>query len=433
MQVTAKDTGNLTASDIFDIAVSVQNLTLNGTSGADTLNGGTGNDILNGLAGNDVLNGNAGNDRLDGGVGSDTMAGGTGDDTYVVDVATDIVTENLNEGIDTIESSKTLTLAANVENLLLTGTTAINGTGNTLDNVLTGNSAVNRLRGGAGNDRLDGKAGADKMLGGMGDDTYVVDISTDVITENTNEGTDTVESSVTLTLGANVENLILTDSTAINGTGNTLNNILIGNVAANTLSGGRGGDTLISGAGNDRLVGGTGIDTMQGGTGNDTFVVDVAADIVTENFNEGTDTVETGITYTLGANVENLTLTGTTTVNGTGNTLDNVLTGNSAANTLTGGAGDDRLDGKAGADKLLGGIGDDTLYGKEGNDMLTGGIGTDNFVFDTILNATTNRDNISDFSAVDDTISLENAIFTNFTTTGALALGNFVSGAGAKA
>jgi Ca2+-binding RTX toxin-like protein len=315
----------------------------------------------------------------------------------------------------------------------LTGTTAINGIGNTQDNVLTGNSAVNRLTGGAGNDRLDGKAGADKMLGGIGDDTYVVDIATDVITENTNEGTDTVESSVKLTLGANVENLILTGSTAINGTGNTLNNILIGNVAANTLSGGAGVDTLIGGAGNDRLVGGGGIDTMQGGTGNDNFVVDVTTDIVTENLNEGTDTVETGITYTLGANVENLTLTGSTTVNGTGNTLDNVLTGNSAANTLAGGAGDDSLDGKAGADKLLGGIGDDTLYGKEGNDMLTGGIGADNFVFDTILNATTNRDTISDFSVVDDTIWLENAIFTNFTTMGTLAAGNFVSGAGAKA
>ena len=276
VRVTAKDTGNLTVSDVFDITVSVQNLTVNGTSGVDTLNGGAGNDTLNGLAGNDTLNGNAGNDRLDGGTGNDTMRGGTGDDTYVVNVATDIVTENANEGIDTIESSVTLTLGNNVENLTLTGTTAINGTGNALDNILTGNSKNNTLTGGAGNDRINGGTGNDTMRGGTGDDTYVVNVSTDIVTENANEGIDTVESSVTLTLGANVENLTLTGTSAINGTGNTLNNVLIGNSAVNSLSGA---------AGNDTLEGLGGADTLTGGTGNDTYSLGrgYGADTVVEN------------------------------------------------------------------------------------------------------------------------------------------------------
>ena len=314
VRVTAIDAGDLTVSDTFDIAVSVQNLTLNGTAGVDTLNGGTGNDILNGLAGNDILNGSAGNDRLDGGTGNDTLIGGTGNDTYVVDVATDTVTENLNEGTDSVEASITYTLGANVENLLLTGTTAINGTGNTLGNVLTGNSAANTLNGGTG---------ADTLIGGAGDDIYAVDNTLDVVTEALNEGTDLVQSSVTYTLAANVDNLTLTGTAAINGTGNTLNNILTGNSAANTLNGG------------------TGADTLTGGAGDDIYVVDNTLDVVTEALNEGADLVQSSVTYTLAANVENLTLTGTTAINGTGNALNNLLTGNSAGNTLTGGAGDD--------------------------------------------------------------------------------------------
>ncbi|HZW24918.1 MAG TPA: putative Ig domain-containing protein [Gallionella sp.] len=273
VRVTASDTSNVTASDIFDIAVSVQSLTLTGTAKADTLNGGAGNDTLSGLAGNDVLNGYAGNDFIDGGAGSDTMVGGAGDDTFIVDSAADVVVENLNEGIDSVQSSVTYTLAANVENLSLTGTAAINATGNTLDNMLSGNSAVNTLTGGAGNDRLDGKAGADKMLGGAGDDTYVVDNATDVITENANEGIDTVESSVTLTLAANVENLILTGTAALNGTGNTLDNILTGNSAANILSGGTGNDVYVFGRGggqdtiNDHDVVAGNVDTIRFGSG----------------------------------------------------------------------------------------------------------------------------------------------------------------------
>ncbi|MDP3688644.1 MAG: putative Ig domain-containing protein, partial [Sulfurimicrobium sp.] len=290
--VTANDSGNLSASDIFDIAVSVSNLTLNGTSGVDTLNGGAGDDTLIGLGGNDVLNGNAGNDRLDGGTGSDKMLGGAGNDTYVVSVSTDVITENTDEGIDSVESSVTHTLAANVENLTLTGTSAIKATGNTLDNILTGNSAANTLSGGTG---------ADTLIGGAGNDTYVVDNILDVVTENLNEGTDLVQSSVTHTLAANVENLTLTGTTAIDATGNTLDNVLTGNSAVNTLTGG---------AGNDRLDGKAGADKMFGGTGDDTYVVNVSTDAITENADEGIDSVESSVTHTLAANVENLTLTG---------------------------------------------------------------------------------------------------------------------------
>jgi Ca2+-binding RTX toxin-like protein len=174
------------------------------------------------------------------------------------------VTELTNEGTDTVQSSLTYTLGANVENLTVTGSAAINGTGNTLDNVLIGNSANNTLTGGAGNDTLDGGAGNDTMIGGTGNDTYVVTAAGDVVTENANEGTDTVQSSLTYTLGANVENLTLTGTAAINGTGNSLNNILAGNSGNNTLTGATGNDTLAGGQGND---------VLNGGTGNDLYLV----------------------------------------------------------------------------------------------------------------------------------------------------------------
>ena len=141
-----------------------------------------------------------------------------------------------------------------MENLTLTGAAAINGRGNTDNNILTGNLGVNVL---------DGLAGADTMIGGDGSDGYVVDNVGDIVTEALNAGTDTVSSSVTYTLSANVENLTLTGAAAINGTGNTDNNILTGNNASNTLSGG---------AGADRITGGSGADTLSGGADADIFI-----------------------------------------------------------------------------------------------------------------------------------------------------------------
>jgi Ca2+-binding RTX toxin-like protein len=300
------------------------------------------------------------------------MSGGEGDDTYVVENTGDRVIENPGQGTDTVQSSITYTLGSNLENLTLTGTSAINGTGNELNNVLIGNSASNTLTGGSGDDTLNGGSGADKLIGGLGNDTYIVDNTKDVVTEALNEGTDTVQSSITYTLGQNVENLTLTGTSAINGTGNTLNNVLTGNSGANILTGYAGDDTLNGGAGADKLI---------GGLGNDTYVVDNTGDIVTEALNEGTDTVQSSITYTLGANVENLVLTGTSAINGTGNTLSNVLTGNSGANVLSGGSGNDTLNGGAGNDTLDGGTGADTLDGGAGNDTLKGGVGNDLYLF----------------------------------------------------
>jgi Ca2+-binding RTX toxin-like protein len=179
-----------------------------------------------------------------------------------VDNLGDFVVENAGGGTDTIQSSLTYSLVglANVENLTLTGSGIINGTGNSGNNVLTGNGVNNVLSGGAGNDTLNGGAGNDTLIGGTGNDIYVVDSITDVITENAGQGTDTIQSSVTFSLTAlpNIENLTLTGATAINGTGNSGNNVLTGNTGNNTLTGGGGSDTFNGGAGADILTGSAG-------------------------------------------------------------------------------------------------------------------------------------------------------------------------------
>lgn len=218
----------------FALGAHIENLTLTGTSAIN----GTGNELANSLTGNSGAN------RLDGGAGVDTLAGGSGNDTYVVDNTADVVNESASAGTDTVESSATFTLGTSVEHLTLTGTTAVNGTGNTAANTLRGNAAANVL---------DGKGGTDTMIGGAGDDTYIVDVSTDVTTENAGEGTDTVHSAVTRTLGNHLENLTLTGTAAINGTGNTLDNLLVGNSANNTLAGLAGNDIYVGGLGNDTL------------------------------------------------------------------------------------------------------------------------------------------------------------------------------------
>ncbi|MCE6958305.1 calcium-binding protein [Cereibacter sphaeroides] len=267
------------------------------------------------------------------------------------------------------------------------GTSTANSlTGRTSDDYLEGMGGNDTLNAGAGNDTLDGCAGSDRMLGGTGNDTYLVDAAGDAVVEALRSGTDTVKSSVSFTLGANVERLVLSGSSAINGTGNTGANAITGNAAANVLNGGGGADTLT------------------GGAGNDTYVTD-GGDRIVELANGGSDLVRASVSYTLGAGLERLALTGSAAINGTGNGLANAISGNSAANILSG---------LGGADVLAGGL---------GNDRLTGGSGADAFVFNTTLGST-NVDRITDFVAIDDTIRLENAVFKSLAA-GALAAGAF--------
>ncbi len=233
-----------------------------GFGGNDQIFGNAGNDVLQGGAGNDVLNGGSGNDRLDGGVGNDVMTGGAGNDTYIVDSSGDTVIEKARGGNDSVQANVSWTMSAQVENLNLTGSHAINGTGNASDNEIVGNAAANTLRGMAGNDRLDGGRGADHMDGGLGNDLFIVDNVHDVVLERADQGIDTIRSSVSYHLPDNVENLLLLGSTNLDGTGNTLDNLLTGNAGNNHLSGGNGNDTLLPGHGHDVLTGGVGADNF---------------------------------------------------------------------------------------------------------------------------------------------------------------------------
>jgi Ca2+-binding RTX toxin-like protein len=231
-----------------------------------------------------------------------------------------------------------------------------------------------------------------------------------------------VLSSVTYILSNNIENLTLTGTGNINGTGNNLANTIIGN------------------SGNNRLDGMGGADAMFGGAGNDTYIVDNIGGSVTEYANEGIDTVLSSVTFALGDNVENLTLTGNGGNSGFGNALDNVITGNSGANTLSGGDGNDMLDGGAGNDTLLGGNGNDILVGGAGNDFLMGGAGNDQFSFvakaangnSTAFSANNmGNDTILDFTAADnDQIVLSKTTFAALMSSvvgGALNVSDFAS------
>jgi len=375
--------------------------TLGGGSRNDYLNGGTGNDLMYGSTGQDTLIGGAGSDYLNGGSGNDQMYGGTGNDRFVVNSTGDVVTEYTNQGIDRVSSSISYRLGNNLENLTLTGT-AYYGYGNSLNNSISGHSSNNylwgssgndylygnagndTLGGGSGNDYLNGGTGNDQMYGSTGNDRFVVNSTGDVVTEYTNQGIDRVYSSISYRLGNNLENLTLM-GTAYYGYGNSLNNSISGNSSNNYLwgssgndylYGNAGNDTLSGGSGNDYLSGGTGNDQMYGGTGNDRFVVDSTGDVVTEYTNQGIDRVCSSISYSLGDNLENLTLTGNAYY-GYGNSLNNSISGNSSNNYLWGSSGDDYLYGNAGNDYLSGGTGNDRMYGSTGDDTLAGSSGND--------------------------------------------------------
>jgi Ca2+-binding RTX toxin-like protein len=429
----------------FTLPDNVENLTLlgsaslNGTgnSGDNHIVGNSGDNVLIGGAGHDTLEGGDGNDTLMGGIGDDYLDGGTGNNTasYADAAMTQGVNVDLTiSGPQDTGGSGTDTLL-NIQNLQ----------GSAFADHLTGDANANILNGGAGDDTLTGGGGTDSMDGGAGNDTYVIASTADHTAAEIHDSgsasdTDTVlftatASGSTLTLYAGdtgIEQVYIgqpgnSDTTALNVdasatlnaltiTGNAgANSIsgsnwddhidggdgsdtLVGNAGNDWLSGGDGNDRLQGGIGNDTLDGGTGADTMTGGLGDDHYYVDNVGDTVRENAGEGTDTVDSTISYTLGANVENLTLDGSTAIDGTGNTLDNVIAGNDAANVLQGLAGNDTINGNGGNDTISGGDGNDVLIGGAGVDTLSGGAGNDIFR-DTA--AGLNGDTITDFSAGD--------------------------------
>lgn len=336
------------------------------------------------------------------------------------------------------------------------GSNVINGLGG--NDVLNGRDGDDALNGGEGNDVLDGGTGTDRLRGGVGNDIYVIGDTADAVIERANEGTDSVETVLAAyTLTANVETLEYTGGAAFNGTGNALDNIIVGGGNADTLIGldgndtlvGEGGsDTLNGGNGSDRLIGGAGADTMNGEAGNDRLIVDNAGDVA--NGGTGLDTLEfstPGLTYSIASDIEIISNHSggalTVTLNARANTYggsatgvdivnagagqdtaygragDDVLRGQNGNDYLFGEAGLDTLEGGDGIDHLYGGTetdillgdaGNDTLYGEAGNDLITGGAGldlmiggagADRFIFtaasDTGATGAT-ADRISDFS-----------------------------------
>jgi Ca2+-binding RTX toxin-like protein len=305
---------NNSAQEIFDNAQN-QGGMISGTDQADTLVG------------------SSGNDTLDGDLGADSMTGGDGNDIYVVDNASDSVTETNTSPsqIDTVQASVSWTLGANLENLVLSGVSDIDGTGNELRNFITGNAAANVLN---------GAAGADSMSGGDGSDTYYVDNADDSVIETQSNavpgGIDSVHSSLAAyTLGANVEHLYIDSTVAANGTGNALDN------------------TLFAGAGNNVLDGREGNDTVSFERALSGVTVNLSTSAQQNTGSSGLDTLKF---------FENLT----------GSAYADSLSGNSAANVLNGGVGNDTL---------VGGSGDDRLIGGAGTDTLTGGTGADTYAF----------------------------------------------------
>ncbi len=364
------------------LAAGFENLTLLGTANLN----GTGNTSVN------VITGNAGDNILDGGTGADTLIGGGGNDTYIIDNTSDVLIETT--GIDMIHSPFSRTLAAGFENLTLLGTANLAGSGNTSANVITGNTGANVLlgfggndvlRGGNGNDTLDGGVGIDRLEGGFGNDTYTIDSASEFLVEL--GGTDLVRSTATKTLGTGFENLTLLGTANLGGTGNGTVNTIIGNTGANTLAGLAQNDRLIGNNGNDTLDGGVGIDRLEGGAGNDTYTIDSASDVLVEI--SGIDLVRSTVTKTLATGFENLTLLAGN-INGTGNTVANIITGSTGTNTLLGAAGNDTINGGAGNDTLVGGLGKDTM---------TGATGADKFDFNLTTESVrgVNRDVILDF------------------------------------
>jgi Ca2+-binding RTX toxin-like protein len=403
---------NLTASGIGS------SVDVTGSDGGNIIIGSNGNDSIDGGDGDDVLKGGGDDDVLTGGLGNDLLIGGTGNDTYTVDVASDVVTEGLAAGTDEVFASLTSTLGANVENLTLTGNDALNGTGNTLANVLTGNDGANVLTGGAGNDTLIGGLGEDTVTGGTENDRIVMLVTAgDVDVANGGAGLDTLA----LVGAVDGDGVVVVDLSSLtdqvtrigtadpqvlvqknferldaSGLGISSSVNVTGSAGANLMIGSNGNDQLTGNAGNDTLNGGAGDDTLlSGGDGNDVILIGAAADHGGSEVIDGgagTDVIRftsttSDETLVLNSNVtavESVVIgtaagltTGTTALNVDASALNSGLsiTGNAGDNVLTGTSVNDTLIGGAGNDTLLGGLGQDTVRGNAGNDTFLFGSG----------------------------------------------------------
>jgi Ca2+-binding RTX toxin-like protein len=362
---------------------------------------------LQGLSGNDSLTSGTQGDVIDGGTGDDTMTGGGGSDVYYVDSAADVVVEQPSDGFDTVYTTATYTLTANVEQLVALGGATLTGTGNSGDNnmdaTLRGNGVTfngldgadniygsnyaDSLSGGNGNDILLAYLsvnGSDTLVGGAGDDVYYLFENGDTIVELANEGFDTVYTQADAVLFDNVEQVVIYGAASII-TGNAGNNNLFGlnssigltlnGMAGNDwIMGSNQSDTLNGGADNDILQGLGGTNVMNGGTGDDVYYSTSAADVVNENLGEGRDTVYANYNMpALAADVEQLVSYGGATI-GNGNGLDNTLYGNNNTVGMT-------IDGFAGADLIFGSNFADTIIGGFGNDIMLGLTGDDRFAY----------------------------------------------------
>lgn len=379
---------------------------------ANELYGGKGDDTLLGGEGDDILTGGLGNDFLDGGkLGSDTAS---------YSDAAGAVTVNLVSGLATGNAGKDTLV--NIESIF----------GSSYADTLTGDANFNQINGGAGNDSLSGGGGIDTLFGDAGDDSLNGGDGDDLL--NGGDGDDTLNggaggsdtadySSATSSVNVNlltgiatggsgndivlsIENVLGSFSASNTLTGNAGSNELIGGVSNDKLAGGAGDDTLWGNDGDDALTGGAGADSMNGGWGNDNYVVDNVDDVVTEEPSGGLDKISSSVTYALSAEVENLTLTGASVINGTGNGKANIIIGNSAANQLNGKAGNDTLDGGT------------------GKNILTGGTGNDIFRFTT----KGHTDKVTDYNVANDTLQLDNGVFRALAATGTLAADQFVIG-----
>ncbi len=362
----ATGVGNDTLSGVENLVGSALSDTLTGDAGANRLEGG---------AGDDTLSGGDGDDALVGGAGDDILIGGNGNDTAVYSDAAAGVTINL--GIAGPQAT------VNGNDILI----GIEGLiGSSFGDMLTGDAGANRIDGGAGDDWISGGGGDDILLGGAGFDTlYYGDITNAVqinlaagqAAADAQGGSDQISGFESIILGSG-NDVLIGDALDNIVQGNAGDDQLFGNAGNDRLFGGIGSDQLFGGDGDDLLDGGLGADLLFGGAGNDTYVVDDAGDQLSEFGGSGIDTVRASVSYVLGAGFENLTLTGTSAIDATGNDAANLIIGNEGRNMLSGGEGDDTIFVVAGNMAIRTGGGFDRVDGGSGTDILMlGGVQSD--------------------------------------------------------